>query len=56
MVLIKNGQWQTEVIQRMRVEEQDIMAAARDKGCKTAADIKYAVLERDGEISIVEQD
>jgi uncharacterized membrane protein YcaP (DUF421 family) len=37
----------------MRLQDDDIMAAARDEGLKTLEDIEWAVLERNGEISIV---
>src|SRR6185312_9213769 len=53
LVLIKNGQWQTEVMDHMPLQETDVMAAARTKGLKSLHDIEYAVLERNGAISII---
>ena len=52
LVLLKDGQWQREVMTRMRLDDMDVMAAARTKGLKTLDDIQYAVLERNGGISI----
>ncbi len=38
-----------------RVDDMDVMAAARTKGIKRLDQIKYAVLERNGAISIVKK-
>lgn len=54
LVLIKDGQWQKEVMDKMRIQDTDVMAAARTKGAKTLQDIGYAILERNGGISIIE--
>jgi uncharacterized membrane protein YcaP (DUF421 family) len=53
IVLLKNGQWQTEAMQKLLLQDDDVMAAARSKGAKTLGDIKYAILERNGAISII---
>ena len=55
LVLLEKGRWQTEVMQRMRIADDDVMAAARTKGVKTLDQIKYAVLERNGAISIIKK-
>jgi uncharacterized membrane protein YcaP (DUF421 family) len=55
LVVLKNGEWQTEVMEKMRLQDVDVMAAARTKGVKTLAEIKYAILERNGAISIVKR-
>ena len=54
LVLLKRGEWQTEVMQKMRLQDMDVMAAARTKGVKSLDGIKYAILERNGGISIIE--
>lgn len=56
LVLLNNGRWQTEVMRNMRMADDDVMAAARTKGVKTFDGIKYAVLERNGGISIIKTD
>jgi uncharacterized membrane protein YcaP (DUF421 family) len=43
------------VMEMMRVADDDVMAAARVKGVKTLDQIKYAVLERNGAISIIKK-
>jgi uncharacterized membrane protein YcaP (DUF421 family) len=53
LVVLKNGEWQTDVMNNMRLRDMDVMAAARTKGVKTLAQIKYAILERNGGISII---
>jgi uncharacterized membrane protein YcaP (DUF421 family) len=53
LVLIKNGEWQTEVMRGMRLNPEDVMAAGRTKGVKSIFDVKYAILERNGTISII---
>ena len=54
LVLLENGQWRTETLRRMRILDEDVMAAARDKGLPSLEKVKYAILERNGEISIIE--
>jgi uncharacterized membrane protein YcaP (DUF421 family) len=53
LVALKDGQWQADVMENMRLQDMDIMAAARTKGIKTLNQIKYAILERNGAISII---
>jgi uncharacterized membrane protein YcaP (DUF421 family) len=56
IVLLKDGQWQSPSIKQAHVDDADVMASAREKGVKTLNDIKYAVLERNGGISIIKKD
>ena len=55
IMLLQDGRWQTTSMRQMRVEDTDVMAAARAKGVKTLSQIKYAVLERNGGISIIKK-
>lgn len=55
VVLLKNGEWQTSVMNAVKVQDTDVMAAARSKGVKSLDGIKYAVLERNGAISIIKK-
>jgi uncharacterized membrane protein YcaP (DUF421 family) len=55
LVLLRDGQWQTEIMGKMRLQDTDVMAAARTKNVKTFAQIDYAVLERNGAISITKK-
>ena len=53
LVLLKQGEWQLEAMQKMGLQDDDVMAMARDTGLERLDQIDYAVLERNGEISII---
>lgn len=53
LVLLKDGQWQSHTMHKMRLRDDDVMASARTKGVRTLDQIKYAILERNGGISII---
>lgn len=53
LVLLEKGQWRTETMKNMRVYDDDVMAAARTKKLMDLGQIEYAILERNGEISIL---
>lgn len=53
LVLLRKGEWQTDTMLRMRINDDDVMSMARDQGIKSLEEIEYAVLERNGEISII---
>ena len=55
LTVLEKGQWQVETMSKMRVADDDVMAAARTRGVKTLDQIKYAVLERNGAISIIKK-
>lgn len=56
LILLKDNHWQTEMMERMGIQDDDVMAMARDKGLKSLDQIEYAFLERNGEISIIPKD
>jgi uncharacterized membrane protein YcaP (DUF421 family) len=54
LVLVENGQPLHDLMRRARVDEDDILTAARERqGLERMDQIKYAILERSGGISIV---
>jgi uncharacterized membrane protein YcaP (DUF421 family) len=53
LVIYKSGNWQEEVMREMRIAPEDVLAAARTKGYRGVDDIDYAILERNGQISIL---
>ena len=54
LVLFKHGEWQQEVMHGMHLAPEDVLAAARTKGVRGMDGIAYAILERNGAISIIE--
>ena len=54
LVLVTEGKPIKERLQNSRVDENDILEAARElRGLEKMEQIKYAVLEKDGQISII---
>lgn len=54
LVLVADGQPIRELLKRARVDEQDILSSAREKhGLERMEQIRYAVLENHGGISII---
>ena len=54
LVLVDQGRPLKDLMNRARVDEQDILASAREKhGLERMEQIKYAILETNGMISIV---
>jgi uncharacterized membrane protein YcaP (DUF421 family) len=54
LVIVEDGKPLMERMQRARVDEQDVLMAARvHQGVQRMDQIRYAVLERTGEISII---
>ncbi len=56
LVIIKKGEWQDEVVSGMKLRREDLEAAARSSGLKNVGEIGYAILERNGRISIIEKE
>jgi len=52
LVIIRSGEWQPEIVSGMKLRREDIEAAGRSSGITKAEDIDYAVLERNGRISV----
>lgn len=53
LMLLEGATWRTRTLQKMRITPADVMAVARDQGLKSLDEIDTAVLERNGEISII---
>jgi uncharacterized membrane protein YcaP (DUF421 family) len=53
-IVVENGQFLRQRMYEARIEEDDIMQAARlAQGVETVDQIKYAIIERNGQISII---
>lgn len=56
LILVEDGKPFKERLEKSRVDESDILASARElQGLERMDQIKYAVLERNGGISIIPQ-
>jgi uncharacterized membrane protein YcaP (DUF421 family) len=56
LVLYRNGVWQEQAMQGMRLAPEDVLASARTKGIARLEEIQFAVLERNGGISIIKRE
>ena len=52
LLLLEDGTWRADTLSGMRVQDDDVMAVARDQGMATLDQVGQAVLERSGEISV----
>lgn len=54
LILVRDGEVLRERLQKVRVDEDDILEAARElRGLERLDQIKYAVLERSGDITVI---
>lgn len=56
LVLVRKGEWQEPVLNGMRLAHEDVMASARLNGLRTFDQIDYAILERNGGISVLKKE
>jgi uncharacterized membrane protein YcaP (DUF421 family) len=56
LVIYKSGDWQEGIMREMRIAPDDVLAAARSKGLRGLEEIDYAILERNGQISILSKE
>lgn len=56
VVVFEHGQFNRLRMSRLRLTEQDVTATARRRGLMRLDQVRYAVAERDGKISIVQDD
>ena len=52
-VVARDGKWIVEALKREGLDDEDVMAALREHGLASIVDVRQAVLERDGSISVV---
>src|SRR3982751_333625 len=53
VVLRQDGKWRDDLMHEARLQVEDVMAAARKKGIARADDIRLAVFERSGTITVI---
>ena len=54
IVVFEHGRWHDERMRALHLTDQDVMAAARQRGVERLEQVRYAVVERDGKIAIIE--
>ena len=55
VVVYEKGQWHEQRMRWLRLQEQDILTAVRQRGLRGIDQVRYAIAERDGKISIIEK-
>ncbi|MCQ8279435.1 DUF421 domain-containing protein [Acetobacteraceae bacterium KSS8] len=53
VVIYENGGWHEKRMRGLRIERSDVMAAIRQSGLQRLEQIAYAVVERDGKVSVI---
>ncbi len=53
LVLLENHHWRSNTMANMGIQDDDVMATARDQSLATLDQIDQAILERNGQISII---
>ena len=53
LVLYKKGEWQEQTMRSIYIDREDVLAVGRTKGVRGIEGIDYAILERNGGISII---
>jgi uncharacterized membrane protein YcaP (DUF421 family) len=57
LIIFQDGSFHSERMTKERIDQEDVLAAARRlRGLKRLDQIEYAVLERDGRITIIPKD
>jgi uncharacterized membrane protein YcaP (DUF421 family) len=55
IVVFEGGRFNEDRMRMLRLQPQDVLAAARQRGLQRLDQVRYAVAERDGKVSIVEE-
>ena len=53
VVVYEKGAWHQDRMRTLRMLESDVMAAVRQKGLMRLEQVRYAIIERDGKVSII---
>ncbi len=53
LVVLRRGEFQTEVMDGLKLKQEDVRTAARTHGFTSLDQVEYAILERNGRISII---
>lgn len=56
IIVFENGKFQEKRMLQLNIQQSDIMYAVRQRGLHEIAQVRYAIAERDGKISIIVQE
>jgi uncharacterized membrane protein YcaP (DUF421 family) len=56
VIVYERGRWHEDRMRALRMLEQDVMTAVRMQGLMRLEQVRYAVVERDGKVSIVPEE
>ena len=56
VIIYERGEWHQDRMRDLRMLESDVMAAVRQKGLMRLEQVRYAIVERDGKVSIIPED
>ena len=54
VVIYEKGRWHERRMRWLRLQEQDVLAACRQRGLRSLDEVRYAIAERDGKVSIIQ--
>ncbi|WP_419730086.1 DUF421 domain-containing protein [Lichenicola sp.] len=53
VIIYERGEWHQDRMRDLRMLESDVMAAVRQNGLMRLEQVRYAIVERDGKVSII---
>ncbi len=56
VVVYERGHWHADRMRALRLLEQDVMTAVRQRGLMRLEQVRYAVVERDGKVSVIAEE
>jgi len=56
IIVYENKKWHEDRMRGLRMLESDVMTAVRQKGLMRLEQVRYAIVERDGKVSIIPDD
>ena len=56
IILFEDNKWHESRLRSLRMLESDVMTAVRQKGLMRLEQVRYAIVERDGKISVIPKD
>jgi uncharacterized membrane protein YcaP (DUF421 family) len=54
VIVVRNGEVDGRLLRSLRMMEEDLLAIARQNGAKTLDQVELGIVERDGNVSLLE--